>query len=97
MKSNALIAVLAIALAAGGHAYAQKKTTAPVLTPQDYLEIQQLVARAIASTAIRALGFMVSPSSFVASAFRRTFAVRLKPDATDPDCAAGPSPARPAA
>ena len=45
MKSNALIAVLAIALAAGGHAYAQKKTTAPVLTPQDYLDIQQLVAR----------------------------------------------------
>jgi hypothetical protein len=45
MKSNALIAVLAIALAAGGSAYAQKKTTAPVLTPQDYLDIQQLVAR----------------------------------------------------
>ena len=45
MKSNTLIAVLAIALAAGGHAYAQKKTTAPVLTPQDYLDIQQLVAR----------------------------------------------------
>ena len=45
MKSNALIAVLAIALAAGGSAYAQKKTTAPALTPQDYLDIQQLVAR----------------------------------------------------
>jgi len=45
MKSNALIAVLAIALAAGGSAYAQKKTTAQVLTPQDYLDIQQLAAR----------------------------------------------------
>ena len=45
MKSNALIAVLAIALAAGGHAHAQKKATGPVLTPQDYLDIQQLVAR----------------------------------------------------
>ena len=45
MKSNALIAVLAIALAAGGHAYAQKKAAGPALTPQDYLDIQQLVAR----------------------------------------------------
>jgi SnoaL-like domain len=45
MKSNALIAVLAIALAAGGNAYAQKKANGPALTPQDYLDIQQLVAR----------------------------------------------------
>ena len=45
MKSNALIAVLAIALAASGLAYAQKTANGPSLTPQDYLDIQQLVAR----------------------------------------------------
>ena len=45
MKSNALIAVLAIALAASGIAYAQKKAKGPALTPQDHLDIQQLAAR----------------------------------------------------
>src|SRR3954469_4741761 len=45
MKSSALIAVLAIALAAGGHAHAQNKASGPALTPQDYLDIQQLAAR----------------------------------------------------
>jgi hypothetical protein len=45
MKSSALIAVLATVLAASGHAYAQKKAAGPALTTQDYLDIQQLVAR----------------------------------------------------
>ena len=45
MKSNALIAVVAIALAVGGSAHAQKTANGPALTPQDYLDIQQLVAR----------------------------------------------------
>jgi hypothetical protein len=45
MKSNALIAALVIGLVAGGGVIAQKKAPGAALTPQDYLEIQQLVAR----------------------------------------------------
>ena len=45
MKSNALIAVLAIALAAGGDRTRAEEGDGPALTPQDYLDIQQLVAR----------------------------------------------------
>jgi hypothetical protein len=45
MKSNALIAALVIGLVAGGGVLAQKKAVRATLTPQDYLDIQQLVAR----------------------------------------------------
>src|SRR4029079_6421669 len=43
MKFRALLAALvAIGLAAGGAMLAQKKTASATLTPQDYLDIQQL-------------------------------------------------------
>jgi hypothetical protein len=45
MKSNALIAALVIGLVAGGGVLAQQKAVRATLTPQDYLDIQQLVAR----------------------------------------------------
>jgi hypothetical protein len=45
MKSNAPIAVLVIGLMAGGGVLAQKKASGATLTPRDYLDIQQLVAR----------------------------------------------------
>jgi hypothetical protein len=44
MKFNALLAALVIGLVAGGGVLAQKKAGA-TLTPQDYLDIQQLVAK----------------------------------------------------
>ena len=45
MKSTTPIAALVAALLASGFVYAQQKTSGPALTPQDYLDIQQLVAR----------------------------------------------------